>query len=254
MPSYAQLVKADPSLGGNGTVVFDGMKNVYGANGESYLAEIFFPLYSSVKHLWIGLQKNAVLAPPRPYRYERPILFYGSSITQGGCASKPGDDYENRLCRMLDTDYINLGFSGSAKGEDAMARYIAAQDPSVFVLDYDHNAPTAEHLKNTHYPLYKTVRDAHPETPIILMTMPTIEGYENRSWHKARRDEILASFERARAEGDENVYLLDAYGVFGEELNGECSTVDGTHPDSLGFLRMAELLYPLLNQLLNGDV
>ena len=154
---------------------------------------------------------------------------------------------------MLDTDYINLGFSGSAKAEEVMARYLAAQNPSVFVLDYDHNAPNAEHLKNTHYPLYKTVRQAHPDTPIILMTMPTTAGRESHPWHAARREEIFKSFQRARDEGDKNVYLLDAYGVLGAAAYGECGTVDNCHPDSLGFLRMAELLYPLLNKLLNGD-
>lgn len=253
MPSYRQIVAGDPALGGNGTISYDGILNPYGVNGECYQAEIFFPLYSTVKTFSLGLKKEAIVREPKPYTYPVPVLFYGSSITQGGCASKPGDDYINRLCRMLDTDYINLGFSGSAKGEDMMVEYLAKQNPSIFVMDYDHNAPSPDHLQKTHYPLYEAFRKAHPETPIVMMTMPTVEGHENRPWHARRREVILANFERAKAEGDENVYLVDCYGAFGEQVGGECGTVDDCHPDSLGFLRMAERLYPLLKQLLNGE-
>ena len=187
------------------------------------------------------------------YKHRRPILFYGSSITQGGCASKPGDDYISRISRLLDTDFINLGFSGSAKAEKIMAEYIASQNPSVFVLDYDHNAPDAEYLKKTHFALYETVRKKHQDTPIVMMTMPTTETWENRPWYKSRREEILKSFEKAKSLGDENVYLVDCYGCFGRLENGECGTVDNCHPDSLGFLRMAERVYPVLSNLLNAN-
>ena len=84
-----------------------------------------------------------------------------------------------------------------------------------------------------------------------MMTMPTIAGYEDRPWYKSRREEILKSFATAKDLGDENLYLVDCYGCFGESISGECGTVDDCHPDSLGFLRMAERVYPLLNKLLN---
>lgn len=132
-----------------------------------------------------------------------------------------------------------------------MAEYLAKQNPSIFVLDYDHNAPTAEYLRQTHYPLYETVRKAHPETPIVFTTMPTIEGYEDRPWYKERRKEILESVERMKATGDKNVYLVDFYACFGAMENGECGTVDDCHPNSLGFLRMTERMLPLLDKLLN---
>ena len=253
MPSYEQIVNADPTHGGNGNVIFDGIKNILEAENGAFQAEIFFPLYSAVRSMYIGLKKNSILRAPKAYKHTQPILFYGSSITQGGCAAKPGDDYVNRIVRMLDTDIINLGFSGSAKGEKIMAEYIASQNPSVFVLDYDHNAPNAEYLDTTHFALYETVRKAHPTTPIILMTMPTIAGYEHRQWNKARREVIFKSFTRAKGLGDKNVYLVDCYGCFGHQENGECGTVDDCHPDSLGFLRMAERIYPTLNLLLNGN-
>jgi len=250
MPSYRQILKADPSYGGNGTILFDGMKDIRNEGKEKQLIEIFMPLYSSVNTVYIGLKKDSFLTEPREYKYRKPVLFYGSSITQGGCASKPGDDYISRLSRMLDFDFVNLGFSGSAKAERTIAEYIASQDPSVFVLDYDYNAPDAEHLKKTHFALYETVRRSHAETPIIFMTMPNYEGYEKHGWNKARRDEIIKSYEKAKEAGDNNVYFIDCYGCLGKEVTGECGTVDGVHPDSLGFLRMAEYVYPTLSKLL----
>ena len=252
MPSYEDFVMADARFGGNEEVTVGGVKYPFGMDGLPYQATLFLPLYIPVKEVYIGLKKGSILREPKPYKHNTPILFYGSSITQGGCASKPGDDYVNRLSRLLDTDFINLGFSGSAKAEPVMAEYLAGQNPSIFVLDYDHNAPTAEHLRQTHYPLYERVRKAHPETPIIFTTMPTIETYENRPWFKERRKEILESFERMKAAGDKNVYLVDFYGCFGSLENGECGTVDDCHPDSLGFLRMTERMLPLLDKLLNG--
>lgn len=253
MPSYEQIVAADPARGGSGTIVFDGIKYPYKTSSKPYTVDLFLPLYSAVKSVHIGVRKGTWLQSAPPYQHQKPVLFYGSSITQGGCASKPGDDYVGRICRALDVDVINLGFSGNAKGEATIAEYIAAQDPAVFVLDYDHNAPSAEHLQKTHYALYKTVRDAHPTTPIVLMTMPTIEGYENRPANSARRAEIFGTLERAKESGDTNVYLVDCYGCFGEAENGECGTVDDCHPNSLGFLRMYERVLPLLKTLLNKE-
>ena len=253
MPSYKQLIAGDPSVGGNGTITFDGIKKPYVAKDGLYQAEIFMPLYCKIRNMYIGLQKDCVLEAPKAYKHEKPIVFYGSSITQGGCASKPGDDYIGRLCRMLDTDVLNLGFAGSARGEKAIADYVAAQDASVYVLDYDHNASQLQHLKDTHFALYETVRKAHPTAPIIMMTMPTIDGYQGRDGHWRRRDVIFETIDRAKALGDENIYIIDCYGCFGELERGECGTVDNTHPDSLGFLRMAEALLPVLKKVLNEE-
>lgn len=250
MPSYEAIVNADASRGGDGKIVFDGISRRISENGETCQIEIFMPLYSSVSAMYVGVKKGCVLKESREYKYKKPMLFYGSSITQGACASKPGDDYVSRLSRMLDSDFINLGFSGSARAERVIAEYIADQDVSVFVLDYDHNASELEYLSKTHFSLYETVRGKNPDTPIIMMTMPTVEGYQNKPQNRARRDIIFETIERAKALGDSNVYLVDCYGCFGECENGECGTVDGTHPDSLGFLRMAERVYPVLNKIL----
>lgn len=248
MPEYDQILAVSQN---NEDIVFDGLKCPMVDADAEYEATLFFPLYSAVKELYIGLKKGSRKAKAKPYMHSRPVLFYGSSITQGGCATKPADDYVNRLSRMLDTDIYNLGFSGSAKGEKAIAEYIAAQNPSVFVLDYDHNAPTAEHLQQTHYPLYQTIRNMHKSTPIVFMTMPSTDGYQNLPFFKERKVIIEESYKKATSSGDKNVYLVDCNGCFGALYGGECGTVDDCHPDSLGFLRMAERVYPVLDQVLN---
>ena len=115
---------------------------------------INFPLYSSVADLYIGLDETAVLKKSLGYKHKKPIVFYGSSITQGGCASRPGNAYESIISRALQTDYINLGFSGNAKAEDEIAQYIKDLDMSVFIYDYDHNAPNLKHLEDTHQRMF----------------------------------------------------------------------------------------------------
>lgn len=246
-PSYSQLTKADPNLNGNGKIIFDGI--VWPNKENEYEVELYLPLYSALNNIYVGLKDGSSLLEISPYKHEKPIVFYGSSITQGACASKPGDDYISKLSRMLDFDFINYGLSGNAKAEKEVAEYLSKIDASVFILDYDHNAPDVDYLRKTHYPLYKTIRDANPTTPIIMMTMPAFEAWKDRPVNKARREVILETIEKAKKDGDNNIYLIDCYGCFGD--NNECGTIDNGHPNSLGFQKMAEKLYPLLNKLLN---
>ena len=215
--------------------------------GEGGLREytVNFPLYSDVSEVEIGLAAGAVLTEPAPCRGSGPIVYYGSSITQGGCASRPGRSYQSVIARQTGYDYVNLGFSGSARGEEVMARYIAGLDMAAFVLDYDHNAPTAEHLAATHEPFFRTVRAAHPEAPIVLLSRP-------RAVLTAEEEERLAivraTWERARAAGDENVWFLS-----GSELMAHCGnegSVDGCHPTDFGFASMAAVLGALLEKIL----
>ena len=197
---------------------------------------INMPLYDPVEEVYIGLSSSAEISSPESYRYEKPVLYYGSSITQGGCASRPGNSYQAMISRTLSCDYINLGFSGSARGEDAIAEYLASLDPSVFVCDYDHNAPSPEHLEKTHYPLYKRFRKAHPDTPIIFVSKP---DFNPKSKDDIRRREvIIETFNLAVNSGDENVYFVDGSHLFDGEMRDSC-TVDGCHPNDLGFYRMA---------------
>lgn len=195
-----------------------------------------FPLYGSVESLEIGLDPAATVGAHTPYAHAEPIVFYGSSITQGGCASRPGTCYQNLLCRRFDCDYIDLGFSGSAKGEDAIVNYMASLPMAAFVSDYDHNAPTVEHLRATHHKLYEAIRKTHPDIPYIMLTKPDFfYGADDM----ARRDTVMESYLEARRNGDTNVYFVDGASYFAAAPSRRDCTMDNCHPNDTGFVRMA---------------
>ena len=212
-----------------------------GASGVMREIVINFPLYSGVKALFVGLDENAKIEAPTPYVNEKPVVYYGSSITQGGCASRPGTCYQGHVSRAFNLDYINLGFSGSAKAEDAIIEYIKGLDMSLFVYDYDHNAPSCDHLAATHGKMFAAIREAHPDMPIIMMSRPKA----NRSEDDQRRLEIIKeNYVRAKALGDREVYFLD-----GDDLTALCGnegTVDNCHPTDYGFASMAHALIDLI--------
>ena len=199
-----------------------------------------FPIHSVVETLEIGLHPDAALAAGAPYRDIAPIVFYGSSIVHGTAASRPGLIYENHISRALNMDYIDLGFSGNAKGELPLARYMAGLPMSVFVCDYDHNSPDAAFLNQTHWPMYEAVRAVRPDVPYIMITRPNYYTSETADGAVlARRDVIMRSYLRARDAGDKNVYYIDGMSFFADEYLYSC-TMDHIHPNDLGFVRMAQ--------------
>lgn len=204
-----------------------------------------FPLYSGVKQLYIGLKDASTLSKASPYRLDIPIVYYGSSITQGGCASRPGNSYQAIISREFDCDYINLGFSGSAKGEKAIAEYIADIKMSVFVCDYDHNAPTAEHLRSTLSPFISAVRDKQPETPIIMLSRPQINPNTDEL---LRRDIVKDAYQMRKNGGDSNIFFIDGT-VIMKSFAGDSGTVDGCHPNDAGFLCMAQAISDVLKRI-----
>lgn len=212
------------------------------------LITIHFPTYSDVLNLKIGLQKSSSVKAAPDYTYESPIVYYGSSITQGGCASRPGNTYQAILSRLLDCDFINLGFSGNAKGEPAMASYLANLDMRIFVLDYDHNAPTPEHLEHTHEPLYHRIRQKHPTVPIIMMTRPK---YYLSCEEQQRLHIVETTYRHALESGDRNVYFFPGNELITKETQN-IATVDSGHPNDYGFSCMACALKDLLKKLLQA--
>lgn len=208
---------------------------------------IHFPLYDNVDELWIGIEKNAALQVGGTYRQQEPVIYYGSSITQGGCASRPGNAYPAMISRQLNGDFRNLGFSGSSRGEQISAQYIAEQPMCVFVMDYDHNAPNPMHLEKTHEPFYLTIREKRPDLPIILVSRtdtprtPQIAEDINRRWKI-----IQQTYENAIKRGDKLVRLIDGRNIFSccsaLGINSDSCTVDGIHPNDLGFACMAKVI------------
>lgn len=206
-------------------------------NTEMREITINFPLYSDVLELYVGISENAQLLSVEPYTIEKPIVFYGSSITQGGCASRPGNAYTAAVARRFDADHINFGFSGNALAEIEMTEYIKSIPMSAFVFDYDHNAPTLEYLESTHFRMFDTIRKANPDLPIIILSRPK---YNACSYEEKCRDIIYLTFERAKAAGDNNVYFLDGKQLMA--MAGYEGTVDDCHPNDLGFASMAKAI------------
>ena len=205
---------------------------------------LYFPLYNEVKSLSIALDKNACVGKGKVYRDILPILYYGSSITQGGCASRPDNAYQALIAKWNHIDYINLGFSGSAKAEKEMAEYLAKVECSLFVCDYDHNATTVDFLQDTHYPLYKSYREKRPNTPILFLSKPDVK----RDLDGEKRLRIIRkTYERAKKEGDENVYFLSGKSFYGKENCWDFS-VDGCHPTDFGFYQMAKRIHAFISK------
>ena len=142
------------------------------SHGELTYYTLNMPHYSEVKKLYIGLEEGSKLGEGKRYCNDKPVVFYGSSITHGIAAGRPGNTYENFISQKYNIYYINLGFGGNAKGEQSMAEYISELDMCMFVCDYDHNTPDAKHLMDTHYPFYETIRKKHPETPYVMISKP----------------------------------------------------------------------------------
>jgi hypothetical protein len=198
---------------------------------------INFPLYSDICELYIGVSEKATIDSPSTYKYQIPIVYYGSSITQGGCASRPGNSYQAIISREFRCDYINLGFSGNAKAEKEIIEYIKELKMSVFVYDYDHNAPNQEHLRKTHELMYKEVRNSNPNLPIILMSRPKLFLNEEE---KVRFEIIKTTYLNAKNNGDHNVYFIPGYELM--KIASNEGTVDDCHPNDLGFYSMGNII------------
>ncbi|MEE1238865.1 MAG: SGNH/GDSL hydrolase family protein [Acutalibacteraceae bacterium] len=201
--------------------------------------EIQFPILTCVNDVYIGLEAGSIIEKPSDYYYNDPIVFYGSSITHGGLSSRPGNAYTAIISRRLCAEYINLGFSGNAKGEKAMAEYIASLKMSAFVLDYDHNAPNPEHLANTHENFFKTVREKNPTLPIVMVSRPNT--LYNTLDDAKRRQVIFKTYLNAKSAGDNNVYFVDGSSFLLCDT-ADTQIVDQCHPSDAGFLRMAEII------------
>lgn len=204
---------------------------------------ICMPNFFDVREVYIGLVKGSRLEACDPYPNEKPVVFYGSSITQGACASRPGNTYQNVLSRRLNFDYINLGFSGNAKAEPAIIDYLCSLDMKVLVFDYDHNASSPEKLRESHYPALVKLRKEKPDLPIILMSRPNhCAGIEQVKQRIAVIEESLAKFQER---GERKMHFVSGQDIF-YSYDRDMMTLDDTHPTDFGFFCMAEALQGVL--------
>ena len=217
---------------------------------EMRFITINYPLYGEVSDLYIGVCQGSYIGKGACYRNKKPVVFYGSSITQGGCASRSGISYTSIISRRLNIDFLNLGFSGSGRAEDAIVDYMSGLEMSVFVSDYDHNAPNIEYLHSTNYRMYEKIRAKHPEIPYIMISRPDFSKNNLKLADSIlRRQIIVDDFHRAYIRnGDKNVYFIDGESFFNSKY-ADCTTVDDTHPTDYGMVCMANTIGNVLKKL-----
>jgi hypothetical protein len=203
--------------------------------------KLFLPLYDGVTKLEIGIDNNALInkASPNPVK---PIVFYGTSITQGGCASRPGMAHTNIISRKLDVDCINYGFSGNGRMEMPIVELISDIDASFYVIECLQNMDS-EQVSERVRPLVDIIRTKHPLTPIVLV--------ENMMYTTAFLDQTIETtliqenealkneFDKIIKRGTPNIFYIKDNKDFLSDNEG---TVDGVHLTDLGFLRYADYL------------
>jgi hypothetical protein len=201
---------------------------------------LYLPLYNGVTAVSVGVPQSKSLSPA-PVR-GKPVVFYGTSITQGGCASRPGMAYTAIVGRKLDVPVINLGFSGNGQGEPEMADLLAELDPSVYVFDALWNM-TPQFVTERTAPFVRKLRAAHPETPIVLVEDCAVRNNIPTPKGKLLR-EIFAALQK---EGVPGLYFISAEGMMGPDDEG---TVDCCHPTDLGFMHQADVFVRELKPIL----
>lgn len=211
---------------------------------------LYLSLYDGVTSLAIGVDSLSQISQPAVDlpRRQKPIVFYGTSILQGGCASRPGMAHTNILERRLNRECINLGFSGNALLDLEIAHLMAGVDASMFVLDFVPNA-TVEQMKERADEFYSIIRRKHPHTPILFIEDPifTHSPFDMciAKEVKDKNETLNAIFRSLKQRGEKNIYFLSSRDIIGHD--GE-ATVDGIHFTDLGFMRYAEVLYPILKK------
>lgn len=205
---------------------------------------LYLPLYNPVTELRLGVEPETTITLPtdRPAAHAKPIVFYGTSITQGGCANRSGMCHPAILGRWLEQTVINLGFSGSGKMEPAMAHLLGEIDAAMYVLECLPNM-TTEMVQTRVEPFVHLLRKARPDTPILLAESPLVIG--NNPGNGALR----VAYDNLRSAGVTGLHYLPGDGLLRGRENG---TVDGIHPTDLGFYRMACGYEPVLRRILNA--
>ena len=244
---YRGFFNCDYKLREDGSELYEGSATLNLKTSEIKNITINFPLYNDVSAVYISLEKGCRLEAPLPEKYETPVIYYGSSITQGGCASHPGNAYPNIISRRLGTNFKNFGFSAGCLAEEKMVEYLSTLDMSIFVYDYDHNSQTYQFLEKTHEAGYKKLRAVNPTVPIIMITSADISTDREK-----RINVIRTTYENALKAGDKNVYFINGDDIYAP-VGKEYCTVDKCHPNDLGFFCMANAIGDVIKEILERN-
>ncbi len=203
--------------------------------------KLFLPLYDGVTKLEIGIDSDAQIKKATP-NTKKPIVFYGTSITQGGCASRPGMAHTNIISRKLDVDCINFGFSGNGRMETPIIELISEIKASVYVIECLQNM-NIKQVKERVLPLVKIIRKKQPSTPIIFVeNMMYKTAFLDKTIETELIQENLAlknEYDKILKNGFQNIFYIEDMKADGMDNEG---TVDGVHLTDLGFLRYANYI------------
>lgn len=214
--------------------------------------QMYLPLYNGTESLKIGIPADRSFTPIAP-RTDRPIVFYGTSITHGASASRPGMPHPAILGRRLDRPVINLGFSGNGRMEPEVGQFLCELDPAVYVIDCLPNM-SAPQVAERAAPLVRQLRKARPETPIVLVedrtyaNAPFLPASQQR--HASSRQALKKAYEELQAAGVKKLWYLEGETLLGEDRE---DTADGSHPNDLGFWRQANAFEPVLKAALAAE-
>jgi len=210
---------------------------------------LYLPLYNGIESLEIGVGAGAKFEGLKP-RDEKPIVFYGTSITHGASASRPGMVHTAILGRHFDRPVINLGFSGNGRMDAAVGELLTKIDAAVYVIDCLPNMGPAD-VRQKCPPLVKQLRAAHPETPIVLVEDRRFANTwirpERQKFHTENHAALRESFDALQKEGVAKLYYIPGDDLIGDDAEG---ATDGSHPNDLGFVRQAAIFEPVLRQAL----
>jgi hypothetical protein len=215
---------------------------------------LYFPLYDGVTALQIGIDSSASIAPPQVAApaNDKPVVCYGTSILQGGCASRPGMAHTNILARRFNRTFINLGFSGNALLDYEIAELIAGCDAALIILDFVPNAGVG-HMQEKMERFYAIIREKQPLTPILFIEDPpfpkVVYSPLLQKEVDAKNAALHTVFDRLRKTQDANIRLISSEPMIGFDNE---ATVDGIHFTDLGFMRYADYLYPILKPYLDN--
>lgn len=210
---------------------------------------LYLPLYNGCESLEIGVPEGAVFNE-LPSRQEKPIVFYGTSITHGACASRPGMTHPAILGRRFDRPVINLGFSGNGRMHKEVGDLIAELSAGVIIIDCLPNM-NAESVSDRTIPLVKQLRAAQPNTPIILVEDRRFTNSwllpQKEAFHDANHQALRKAYTDLKLSGVSNLLYISGDSLLGHDAEG---ATDASHPNDLGFMRQADTFEPVIREAL----
>jgi hypothetical protein len=230
-----------------------GLKNEYNLiqnmTNEEREYKIYLPLYDGIKNIEIGIDENSFIRKG-DINFKNTIVFYGTSITQGGCASRPGMIHTNIISRKLNVDVVNFGFSGNGRMEQPIGELISQMKPLFYVIECMPNMIEPQNITNNTIPLVDTIRKGNPDAPIIFVDLFDYSFSALNSNAKNKKEGMNAAlkseFEKMQNKSYQNIFYVNSKNSIGSDMEG---TVDGVHFTDLGYMRYSSFLIDKFKEL-----